>query len=143
MKRMTSLLVGNTIASAAASGAFTPGKALGMAAIGLGAGLMIAGYAGGGHSRPTPPVDDVSQREQQPVQDPNFDDGGAPGMQQQGYVINIKADTNKGARHLKRSLKEVAKATQNSNVSINMNYRTTNGGGYSNKDIENVINNFI
>lgn len=135
--------VGNTIASAAASGAFTPGKALGMAAIGLGAGLMIAGYAGGGHSRPTPPVDDVSQREQQPIQDPNFDDGGTPGMQQQGYVINIKADTNKGARHLKRSLKDLKKISQGGNVNINMNYRTTKGGGYSNNDIENIINNFI
>ena len=135
--------VGNTIASAASSGAFTPGKALGMAAIGLGAGLMIAGYAGGGHSRPTSPVDDVSQREQQPIQDPNFDDGGAPGMQQQGYVINIKADTNKGAKHLKRSLKDLKKISQGGNVNINMNYRTTKGGGYSNNDIENIINNFI
>ena len=58
--------------------------------------------------------------------------------------INIKADTNKGARHLKRTLKDVAKASSNNgNVTINMNYKTTSGGGYSNNDIENIINNFI
>ena len=120
------------------------GGALGIAAIGVGAGLLVAGYAGGGHSRPTPPVDDVSQQRPLPAaQDPNFDDGGAPGMQQQGYVINIKADTDKGAKHLKRSLKDLKKVSQGGNVNINMNYRTTKGGGYSNKDIENIINNFI
>jgi hypothetical protein len=120
------------------------GGALGIAAIGVGTGLLVAGYAGGGHSRPTKPVDDVSQQRPLPAtQDPNFDDGGAPGMQQQGYVINIKADTDKGAKHLKRSLKDLKKVSQGGNVNINMNYRTTKGGGYSNKDIENIINNFI
>ena len=58
--------------------------------------------------------------------------------------VKIKADTDKGARHLKKTLKDVAKASNsNGNVTINMNYKTTSGGGYSNKDIENIINNFI
>ena len=126
--------------TAFSSGGFSVGGALGMAAIGVGAGLLIAGYAGGGHSRPTPPKDDTQP---QPAQAPSFDEEGAPGMQQQGYVINIKADTNKGARHLKRSLKDLKQISNNGNVNINMNYRTTKGGGYSNKDIENIINNFI
>ena len=113
---------------------------LGIAALGVAAGLMVAGYAGGGHQRPTKPQDDS-----QPVQvQPMLDDGGEDtGMRQQGYIINIKADTNKGARHLKRTLKDVAKASSSGNVTINMNYKTTSGGGYSNKDIENIINNFI
>lgn len=114
---------------------------LGMLAIGAAAGIMAAGYAGGGHQRPTRPKDDS-----QSTAPPMLDDGEAPdtGMRQQGYVINISADTNKGARHLKSTLKDIAKASQsNGSVSINMNYRTTNGGGYSNKDIENIINNFI
>ena len=115
------------------------GAVLGMAAIGVGAGLMIAGYAGGGHSRPTPPKDDT-----QPAQlPPDFDEGGEPGMQQHGYVINIKADTNKGERHLKKTLKQLKSVSNGGNVNINMNYKRTNGGGYSNKDIENIINNFI
>lgn len=114
---------------------------IGVAALGVAAGLMVAGYAGGGHQRPTKPQDDS-----QPVQvQPMLDDGeGDTGMRQQGYIINIKADTNKGARHLKKTLKDVAKASSNnSDVTINMNYRTTSGGGYSNKDIENIINNFM
>ena len=96
--------------------------------------------AGGGHQRTTPPQDDTKEQEP-PVLD-NME-GASVGMSQQGYVINVSADTRKGARHLKRSMKDMAKATQSGNVTINMNYRTTNGGGYSNKDIENVINNFI
>ena len=117
------------------------GTGIGIAALGVAAGLMIAGYAGGGHQRPTKPKDDS-----QPVEViPMLDDGNADNaMRQQGYVINIKADTNKGARHLKRTLKDVAKASSNNgNVTINMNYKTTSGGGYSNNDIENIINNFI
>ena len=117
------------------------GTGIGIAALGVAAGLMVAGYAGGGHQRPTKPKDDS-----QPVEvTPMLDDGNTDNaMRQQGYVINIKADTNKGARHLKRTLKDVAKASSNNgNVTINMNYKTTSGGGYSNNDIENIINNFI
>ncbi|MCI6458894.1 MAG: hypothetical protein MSA56_14620, partial [Clostridium sp.] len=114
---------------------------LGVAALGVAAGLMVAGYAGGGHQRPTKPQDDSQPVQVQPMLD---DDNMDNGMRQQGYIINIKADTNKGARHLKKTLKDVAKASNsNNNVTINMNYKTTSGGGYSNKDIENIINNFI
>ncbi|MGM9543912.1 MAG: hypothetical protein ACI3T9_02905 [Romboutsia timonensis] len=116
-------------------------RGLGMAALGVAAGLMIAGYAGGGHQRPTKPQDDSQPVEITPMLD---DTGGDNGMRQQGYVININADTRKGARHLKRTMKDVARASQaNGDISINMNYKTTKGGGYSNKDIENIINNFI
>ena len=114
---------------------------LGVAALGVAAGLMVAGYAGGGHQRPTKPQDDSQPVQVQPMLD---DDNMDNGMRQQGYIINIKADTNKGARHLKKTLKDVAKASNsNGNVTINMNYKTTSGGGYSNKDIENIINNFV
>ena len=118
----------------------TSGSGLGMAVLGVAAGMMVMGYAGGGHSRPAPPQDDTQEQEP-PVLD-NME-GASVGMSQQGYVINVSADTRKGARHLKRTMKDMAKATSNGNISINMNYRTTKGGGYSNKDIENVINNFI
>ena len=116
------------------------GSGLGLAVLATAATIMAVGYAGGGHSKPARAQDD--SQEQEPPRLDNMD-GVSVGMNQQGYVININADTRKGSRNIKRTLKEVAKATQNSNVSINMNYRTTNGGGYSNKDIENVINNFI
>lgn len=114
---------------------------LGMVALGVAAGLMVAGYAGGGHQRPTKPQDDSQPVEVSPMLD---DGGGDTGMRQQGYIININADTRKGARHLKKTMKDVARASQaNGDISINMNYKTTKGGGYSNKDIENIINNFI
>ena len=113
---------------------------LGMAVLGVAAGMMVMGYAGGGHSRPTPPQDDT--KEQEPPMLDNME-GASVGMSQQGYVINVSADTRKGARHLKRTMKDMAKATSSGDITINMNYRTTKGGGYSNKDIENVINNFI
>lgn len=114
---------------------------LGMVALGVAAGLMVAGYAGGGHQRPTKPQDDSQPVEVSPILD---DGGGDTGMRQQGYIININADTRKGARHLKKTMKDVARASQaNGDISINMNYKTTKGGGYSNKDIENIINNFI
>ena len=118
------------------------GQGLGLGALGVAAGLMVAGYAGGGHSRPTRPQDDSQPVEVTPMLD---DQGqGDTGMRQQGYIININADTRKGARHLKQTMKDMAKASKsNGGVSINMNYRTTSGGGYSNKDIENIINNFI
>ena len=117
------------------------GTGIGIAALGVAAGLMIAGYAGGGHQKPTKPKDDSQPVEVTPMLDDNNPDNA---MRQQGYIINIKADTNKGARHLKRTLKDVAKASSsNGDVTINMNYKNTSGGGYSNKDIENIINNFI
>ena len=117
------------------------GTGIGIAALGVAAGLMIAGYAGGGHQKPTKPKDDSQPVEVTPMLDDNNPDNA---MRQQGYIINIKADTDKGARHLKRTLKDVAKASSsNGDVTINMNYKNTSGGGYSNKDIENIINNFI
>ena len=124
------------------NGQMSVGAGLGMAALGVAAGLMVAGYAGGGHQRPTRPKDDSQPVEVAPMLD---DEGqGDTGMRQQGYIININADTRKGARHLKSTMKDIAKASKsNGGVSINMNYRTTSGGGYSNKDIENIINNFI
>lgn len=119
----------------------TLGTGLGLLALGTAAGLMVAGYAGGGHSRPTPPQDDTQPVQTAPMLD---DEEGAVGMQQQGYIININADTRKGARNIKRTMKEIARASNSGgDISINMNYKTTNGGGYSNKDIENIINNFI
>lgn len=119
---------------------------LGLTALGVAAGLLVAGYAGGHNvSRPTPPVDDT----QPPPQTvPEFFDQQVSSVQptgdQRGYVINVKADTNRGERHMKRAMKEAVRATSASgNISVNMNYRTTRSGGYSNKDIEDIINNYI
>ena len=120
-------------------------KSLGVASIGIAAALLVTGYAGAHNaSRPTPPIDDT----QPPPQSvPDFFNQQPsevrPTGDQQGYIINIKADTKKGERHLKRAMKEAARVSQTGNVNINMNYRTTSSGGFSNKDIEDLINNYI
>ena len=44
---------------------------------------------------------------------------------------------------MKRALKEAVKATAGNAVSINMNFKSNNNGGYSDKDIENLISKYI
>lgn len=118
---------------------------LGVAALGIAAATLITGYAGAHNaSRPTPPADDTQPPPQSVPEFFNQQPSTvSPTGDQKGYVINIKADTNKGERHMKRAMKEATRSSQNGNVNINMNYRTTKSGGYSNKDIEDLINNYI
>jgi hypothetical protein len=60
-----------------------------------------------------------------------------------GYIINIKGDTRKGNRQLKRALKQAASASVGGGVNINMNLKTSEEGGYTNKDIENILSNYF
>ena len=119
---------------------------LGMAVLGLAGGLMAAGYASGN------PLNDkqASQvagenQEQQPKQTmsvPEFMDkqgGFVTGNSQQGYIINIKADTRKGRKHMQRIMKQAAQASVGGAVSVNMNIRNSNKRGISDADIENFL----
>ena len=58
-----------------------------------------------------------------------------------GYIINIKGDTSKGNRQLKRAMKQAANNSVGGGVNINMNLRTSQGGGYSDRDIEQILSN--
>ena len=132
--------------TAGGSGIGTMGKV----AIGVATGLMVGGYASGN------PLNDksaqqVSDENQAPpietMSIPDFMDkqgGYVTGNSQQGYIINIKADTKKGRKHMEKIMARAAEATVGGAVSVNMNIKNVNNnGGITDKDIENYMNRFI
>lgn len=120
---------------------------LGMAVLGLAGGLMAAGYASGNplNDKQASQVAGDNQQPQEPVQTmsvPEFMDkqgGFVTGNSQQGYIINIKADTKKGRKHMQRVMKQAASASVGGAVSVNMNIRNSNKRGISDSDIENFL----
>ena len=121
------------------------GKGLAMTMLGLAAGLMVGGYAAGN------PLNDKSaeqvNKEQAPPQEtmsiPDFMEkqgGYVTGNSQQGYIINIRADSKKGRKHLEKMMAKAAEATVGGAVSINMNIKNLNSQGVTDKDIEDYIN---
>ena len=132
--------------TAGGSGIGTMGKV----AIGVATGLMVGGYASGN------PLNDksaqqVSDENQAPpietMSIPDFMDkqgGYVTGNSQQGYIINIKADTKKGRKHMEKIMARAAEATVGGAVSVNMNItNVNNNGGITDRDIENYMNKFI
>ena len=126
----------------------SPGAILGFSAIGLAVGVAAAGYAGGPLKKSKAVSDEKQQREQaeQRMTVPEFFDsqgGYVTGNSQQGYIININANTNKGERHMKRAMKEAVSSSVGGAVSINMNFKSNSTGGWSDRDIEKIINNYM
>ena len=130
------------------SSSFKLGGSLAMGALGLAGGLMAAGYASGN------PLNDkqasqVAQEGQQPTQTmsiPDFMDkqgGFVTGNSQQGYIINIKADTKKGRKHMQRIMKQAAEASVGGAVSVNMNIRNSEERGITDADIENFLERYF
>lgn len=130
------------------AGSFKLGGGLAMGALSLAGGLMAAGYASGN------PLNDkqasqVVQEGQQPTQTmsiPDFMDkqgGFVTGNSQQGYIINIKADTKKGRKHMQRIMKQAAEASVGGAVSVNMNIRNSNDRGITDSDIENFLGKYF
>lgn len=126
------------------SSSFKMGGSLAMGALGLAGGLMVAGYASGN------PLNDkqasqVAEEGQQPIQTmsiPDFMDkqgGFVTGNSQQGYIINIKADTKKGKKHMQQIMKQAAQASVGGAVSVNMNIRNSGDRGITDTDIENFL----
>ena len=121
------------------------GKGIGMVMLGLATGLMIGGYASGNPLNDKS-ADQVSQ-EQAPPQEtmsiPEFMEkqgGYVTGNSQQGYIINIRADSKKGRKHLEKMMAKAAEATVGGAVSVNMNIKNMNTQGITDKDIENYMN---
>ena len=118
------------------------GRALAMGALGLAGGLIAAGYASGNPLNDANPEQVVQQQTQ-----PRMSFGPeAPQMAPNntgGYIINIKGDTKKGNRQLKRALKQAANSSVGGAVNINMSLKTSQEGGYSNQDIENILSNYF
>ena len=134
--------------AASSSGGGAVGK-MGMLAIGVAAGLMVGGYASGN------PLNDKSAEQvnnesapppQTTMSIPDFmekESGYVTGNTQQGYIINIRADTKKGRKHLEKIMSKAAEATVGGAVSVNMNIRNIKDKGITDSDVENYINRFL
>jgi hypothetical protein len=118
------------------------GTSLAMGVVGLASGLIAAGYASGNPLNDANP-ETVAQEQTKPSLGFGPD---APQMAPNntgGYIINIKGDTSKGNRQLKRAMKQAANNSVGGGVNINMNLRTSQGGGYSDRDIEQILSNYF
>ena len=135
----------NTVANAISGGGFRMG--LGTAALGLAAGLLVAGYASGNPLNDPDPATVTPQKGYEGVSaapEMMFSSGqGFAPNNTGGYIINIKGDTKKGNRQLRKALKQ---ATRNGvgPAGINMNVKTSKGSGtYDDRDMENFLNNYF
>ena len=122
------------------------GKSLTLGALGVAAGLLISGYAGGNPLNDPDPAT-ITQKDHEAVKaapDMTFSSGqGFAPNNTGGYIINIKGDTRKGNRQLKKALKQ---ATRNAvgPGSINMNVKTSQSNSpYSDREIEEILNNYF
>jgi hypothetical protein len=119
------------------------GATLAMTTFGLAAGLIASGYASGNPLNDANPETVAQEQTQRP---PKLSFGPNAEMVPNntgGYIINIKGDTNKGNRQLKKALKQVTASSMGGAVNINMSLRTSQAGGYSDKDIENILNDYF
>ena len=115
------------------------GSKLAKGAIGIAAGIMVAGFVGG---RPRP-ADVHAMEEARDYQTPMegyqlADPGMMPGGNQQGYVININARTNKGRDNAAQALQQAIASGSNANINIAMNI-TDNYGNINDRAIEKAI----
>jgi hypothetical protein len=122
------------------------GKSLTLGALGVAAGLLVSGYAGGNPLNDPDPAT-ITQKNHEAVKaapDMTFSSGqGFAPNNTGGYIINIKGDTRKGNRQLKKALKQ---ATRNAvgPGSINMNVKTSQSNSpYSDREIEEILNNYF
>ena len=121
-------------------------KSLGLGVLGLAAGLIVSGYASGNPLNDPDPatIDQKGYEGVKAAPEMMFSSGqGFAPNNTGGYIINIKGNTRKGNRQLKKALKQ---ATRNSigPGSINMDVKVNQSKGmYSDQDIENILNNYF
>lgn len=119
---------------------------LAMGVVGLAAGLIAAGYASGNPLNDPDPatIDQKGYEGVKAAPEMTFSSGqGFAPNNTGGYIINIKGDTRKGNRQLKKALRQ---ATKNAigPTGVTMNIRTSKtSGAYSDRDIENILNNYF
>lgn len=137
-------VVGNNISKMVMNSSGSLGKNMAMGVLGLASGLLIAGYASGN------PLNDANAETitQETQKNPPLNFGSTPPPEMTpnntgGYIININGDTKKGNRQLKKALKQVANSSVGGGVNVNMNIKTSRSGGYNDKDIENVLNDYF
>ena len=118
------------------------GRALALGALSLAGGLIAAGYASGNPLNDANP-EQVVQQQTKPSMSFGPDTPQMAPNNTGGYIINIKGDTKKGNRQLKKALKQAANSSVGGAVNINMSLKTSREGGYSNQDIENILSNYF
>jgi hypothetical protein len=116
------------------------------ATVGLAAGLIASGYASGNPLNDPDPAT-ITQNGYENVKaapEMMFSSGASFAPNNTGgYIINIKGDTRKGNRQLKKALKQ---ATRNAvgPSGIQMEVKTSQKSGtYSDRDIENILSNYF
>lgn len=122
------------------------GSGIGKAMLGLATGLLVSGYASGNPLKDKPAQQVAEgQAPQQTMSVPQFMDQGGmvTGNSQQGYVINLQADTKKGRKYMKRMMAQAAQASVGGAVSVNMNLRDVSKNGVTDQDIENYMSRHI
>lgn len=119
---------------------------LGIAMLGFAGGLLASGYSTGNPLNDKQASEVAQQQPTQTMSIPEFMDkqgGFVTGNTQQGYIINIKADTKKGKKHIQNVMKQAAQASVGGAVSINMNIRNMSNRGITDSDIENYLDRYI
>jgi hypothetical protein len=114
------------------------GSKIAMGALGIAAGVMMLGYAGG---RPRP-ADTQAMEEAQDYPAPNLMDSGmmvTPNMGNQGYVVNINARTDKGRQNAIDALQQAIYNGTNSSINISMNINDNWGNISTDRYIEKII----
>ena len=122
------------------------GRGLTLGALGVAAGLLVSGYASGNPLNDPDPatIDQKGYEGVQAAPEMMFSSGqGFAPNNTGGYIINIKGDTRKGNRQLKKALRQATKNAMGPS-NINMSVKTTQTSGvYSDRDIENILNNYF
>lgn len=117
------------------------GKDLAFGALGLAGAAMVAGFVGGNPAAPvTGHANQVANDESLYVI-PNFTDQGVAmgGQGQQGYIININAQSEKGREYTQQAIQQaMASSYATTNVNISMNIRDSTGN-ITDRNIERMI----
>ena len=113
------------------------GKNLAFSALGLAGAVMVAGFVGGNPLEPSTRQAERQSEDMYQMTPSMADQQMTPGQEgQQGYIININADTRRGRKHAEASIRDaVAMTQQSSNVNISMNIRDS-WGNISDRDMQ-------
>ncbi len=113
------------------------GKNLAFSALGLAGAVMVAGFVGGNPLEPSTRQAEKQSEDMYQMAPSMSDQQMTPGQGgQQGYIININADTRRGRKHAEASIRDaVAMTQQSSNVNISMNIRDS-WGNISDRDMQ-------
>lgn len=103
------------------------GKSLAFGAVGLAGAVMLAGFVGGNPSKPaeTQAQDDAEDEYRIPqLTDTNLNN--TRGGPNQGYVININAQTKQGQQHASNAVHQaLSKGFNNTNINVAMNVQNS------------------